>query len=76
MTKQPTWEKDPTTREHQLTFDSGFYCVYQTAAGDWCGGWQLHDEPSITDETHEYFDTWQAARKYCESLKCHTGEQQ
>lgn len=65
------WQKDPVTGEHQLPFDAGFYVVYKSAAGDWCAGWQFDDEPCISDDTFEYFDTWQLARKYCESLNCH-----
>jgi hypothetical protein len=71
MNMKMKWQKDTTTGEHQLPYESGFYCVYQTAAGDWCAGWQFDDEPCIADDTFEYFDTWQEARKYCEGLDCH-----
>lgn len=57
-----------------LEYESGYYVVAQSVAGDWYAGWTPEDAPCITDDTFEYFDTWQAARKYCEGLQCHTGE--
>lgn len=60
------WKKDTATGEHQLVVDNGFYAVVPSAAGDWYAGFQRNDEPCITDDSMEYFDTWQQGRKYCE----------
>lgn len=60
------WEKDSATGEHQLVVDGGFYAVIPTTVGDWYAGYQSDDDPCLTDDSMEYFDTWQAGRKYCE----------
>ncbi len=61
------WQKDQITKEHQLVAENGFYAVVPTPAGDWYAGYQRNDEPCMTDDSMEYFDTWQAGRKYCEA---------
>lgn len=61
------WRKDSVTKEHQLVFEHGFYAVVPTQAGDWYAGFQWHDEPCMTDDSMEYFDTWQQGREYCET---------
>lgn len=60
------WQKDSATKEHQLIVDGGFYAVVHSVAGDWYAGFNPDNEPCITDESMEYFDSWQQGRKYCE----------
>lgn len=70
---KPSWEKQPEFPEPvwYLLYDDGFYVVQKSPGGDWSCGWHPDDSPCITDETFTYKDTWQEARKYCESLTCH-----
>ena len=60
------WTIDRTTGEHQLETMAGFYAVVPTTVGDWYAGFQGHDDFCLQDDI-EYFDTWQQARKWCES---------
>ena len=62
------WRIDKTTGEHQLIVEGGFYAVISTAVGDWYAGFQSDESYCLDEDTIEYFDTWQAARKYCEKL--------
>ena len=59
------WVKDHATGEHQLKLQNGFYAVVPTVAKDWYAGFQSYDDICLDDDI-EYFDTWQAARKWCE----------
>ena len=74
MTK-PLWERDTSFPKDEpvwyLRYDTGYYVVAKSAGGDWYCGWNPEDDPTITDDTFTYCNTWQEARKYCEGLNCH-----
>ena len=64
------WIKDQSTGEHQLQLDNGFYAVIPTTVGDWYAGFQNYDDICLEQDSGNdvvYFDSWQAARKWCES---------
>lgn len=64
------WIKDSATGEHQLQTADGFYAVVPTAVRDWYAGFQRNNDICLEQDTGndiEFFDTWQQARKWCES---------
>ena len=72
---KPQWEQDKSFPKDEpvwyMNHDTGYYVVGKSPGGDWYCGWNPETDPAITDDTFQYFDSWQAARKYCESLTCH-----
>lgn len=69
----PAWEKQPDfdLPTWYLAYDNGIYVVQKNVPGDWSAGWQPEGDPCITDETFEFFNSWQQARSYCEKLTLH-----
>jgi hypothetical protein len=69
------WTKDEVTGEHQLEVKKiGYYAVVPTVAGDWYAGFSKFGDLCLEQESGndvEYFDTWQAARKWCEAKARH-----
>jgi hypothetical protein len=64
------WNKDQVTGEHYFELKNGFYSVVPTTVGDWYAGFSKYGDICLEQESGndiEYFNTWQAARKWCET---------
>jgi hypothetical protein len=64
------WIKDQLTGEHQLHTENGFYSVVPSAVGDWYAGFQFYGDFCLNQNSENdiiYFDSWQAARQWCNS---------